>query len=112
MLRADDYWRTIGGTTFLPGTNRAADRFVRASFYIDAIPKVKDSREAVAAVFSVIRNCSVPLGISTPGEPNISSTWLAYALRTRKAKSIFANRRALSQYLLGRFQGCRRCPSA
>ena len=88
QLALDDYWRTIGGTTFLPGTNRAADRFVRASFYIDAIPKVKDSREAVAAVFSVIRNCSVPLGISTPGEPNISSTrWRT--LSDQKSKIYF-----------------------
>ena len=29
---------------------------------------------AVAAVFSVMRNVSVPYGISTPDEPNISST--------------------------------------
>lgn len=58
----------------LPGTNRAADRFVRASYYIDAIPKTADTRTAVASVFSVIRNCSVPYGISSESEPNISST--------------------------------------
>jgi len=74
QLALDDYWKTIGGTTFLPGTNRAADRFVRASFYTNAIPKVDDERQAVAGIFSVIRNASVPLGISTPGQPNISST--------------------------------------
>ncbi len=74
QLALDDYWKNIGGTTFLPGTNRAADRFVRASFYINAIPKVEDMRTAVASVFSVIRNTSVPLGITTPDQPNISST--------------------------------------
>ena len=74
QLAFNDYWKNIGGTTFLPGTNRAADRFVRASFYINAIPKVADTRTAVASVFSVIRNTSVPLGITTPNEPNISST--------------------------------------
>ena len=58
----------------LPGSNRAADRFVRTSFYINAIPKTANNREAVASAFSVIRNASVPLGISTPGQPNISST--------------------------------------
>lgn len=31
-------------------------------------------RTAVASVFSVIRNTSVPLGITTPDQPNISST--------------------------------------
>lgn len=74
QLALNDYWRNIGGETFLPGTNRAADRFVRASFYINAIPKVEDTRIAVASVFSVIRNTSVPYGISTPNQPNISST--------------------------------------
>ncbi|MBS1517004.1 MAG: linear amide C-N hydrolase [Bacteroidetes bacterium] len=74
QLALNEYWKEIGGTTFLPGTNRAADRFVRASFYINAIPQTDDTRLSVASVFSVIRNCSVPLGISTPNQPNISST--------------------------------------
>jgi len=74
QLALDAYWRQIGGTTMLPGTNRAADRFVRASFYINAIPKDPDPNKALASVFSVIRNVSVPYGISTPGQPNISST--------------------------------------
>jgi len=74
QLALNKYWEGIGGTTMLPGTNRASDRFVRASFYINAIPKTADQREAVASAFSVIRNVSVPRGISTPGQPNISST--------------------------------------
>lgn len=74
QLALNSYWQQIGGTTMLPGTNRAADRFVRASFYINAIPKTANNSEAIAGAFSVIRNVSVPLGISTPGQPNISST--------------------------------------
>jgi choloylglycine hydrolase len=74
QLALNQYWQGIGGTTMLPGTNRAADRFVRASFYINAVPKTADNREAVASAFSVIRNVSVPRGISTPSQPNISST--------------------------------------
>ncbi|MGC7403923.1 linear amide C-N hydrolase [Pandoraea pneumonica] len=74
QLALNQYWTQIGGTTFLPGTNRSADRFARASFYINAIPKNEDPVEALASVFSVIRNASVPYGITTPGEPNISST--------------------------------------
>jgi choloylglycine hydrolase len=70
----DTYWKQVGGLTMLPGTNRAADRFVRASFYLDVLPTKVDDATAVAAAFSVIRNASVPLGISTPGEPNIAST--------------------------------------
>ncbi|MFU8829058.1 MAG: linear amide C-N hydrolase [Phycisphaerales bacterium] len=74
QLALNRYWQEIGGTVMLPGTNRAADRFVRASFYINAVPQTDDPYEAVAAVFSVIRNCSVPRGITTPDQPNISST--------------------------------------
>ncbi len=74
QLAINTYWEGIPGTIMLPGTNRAADRFVRASYYIHAIPKTDNTRVAVASVFSVIRNCSVPYGISSPDEPNISST--------------------------------------
>jgi penicillin V acylase-like amidase (Ntn superfamily) len=86
QLALDTYWKGVGGLTFLPGTNRAADRFVRASFLLDAIPKQLDPNyivgvpnqsyafQAVASVMSVMRSVSVPLGISTPNQPNISST--------------------------------------
>lgn len=74
QLAINAYWKTIPGTVMLPGTNSAADRFTRASYYINAIPKTDNTRVAIPSVFSVIRNCSVPLGISSPTEPNISST--------------------------------------
>ena len=69
-----DYWQQIGGLTMLPGTNRAPDRFVRASFYINAVVKSADPKVAVPAVMSVMRNVSVPYGISTPDKPHIAST--------------------------------------
>ena len=74
QLALNQYWKQIGGTVFMPGTNRAADRFARASFYIQAIPKHVDSNSSLASVFSVIRNVSVPYGLNTEEEPNISST--------------------------------------
>ncbi|WP_300686899.1 linear amide C-N hydrolase [Chryseobacterium sp.] len=74
QLALNNYWKGIPGTVMLPGTNRAADRFVRASYYINAIPQTADIRTAVASVFGVIRNCSVPYGITSATEPNISST--------------------------------------
>ncbi|WOC17290.1 putative protein YxeI [Pseudochrobactrum sp. MP213Fo] len=74
QLALNSYWQQIGGTVMLPGTNRAADRFARASFYVNAIPKTDDAEETLASAFSVIRNASVPFGISTPDQPNISST--------------------------------------
>lgn len=74
QLPLNEYWKQIGGTVMLPGTNRASDRFARASFYINAAQQSEKPREAVAAVFSVMRNVSVPRGISTPDQPNISTT--------------------------------------
>lgn len=86
QLALNTYWQGIGGLTFLPGTNRAADRFARASFLLGAIPRQKDANyirgvpeqsftyQAVASVMSVMRAVSVPLGITTPDQPNISST--------------------------------------
>jgi penicillin V acylase-like amidase (Ntn superfamily) len=85
QLALNEYWKQIGGTVMLPGTNRAADRFARASFYINAIPKAENPNEALASVFSVIRNASVPYGIATPNEPNISSTrWRTVSDQKRK----------------------------
>ena len=74
QLALNEYWKSIGGLSFLPGTNRAADRFARASFYINALPETDDEKIAVASVFSVVRNASVPYGISTPESPEISTT--------------------------------------
>src|SRR5690606_11228162 len=85
QLALNTYWQGIGGTVMLPGTNRAADRYARASFYANAIPKFEDQNMAVASVFSVIRNVSVPFGISTPDQPNISSTrWRTVVDHKRK----------------------------
>lgn len=74
QLTLNSYWKEIGGLVMLPGTSRAADRFVRASFYINAIPQTDNIVLALSGVFSVIRNVSAPLGLSTPNEPNIAST--------------------------------------
>jgi penicillin V acylase-like amidase (Ntn superfamily) len=80
QLTLNNYWKEIGGLVMLPGTSRAADRFVRASFYINAIPQTDNIVSALAGVFSVIRNASAPLGLSTPGQPNIASTlWRSVA---------------------------------
>ncbi|HTF70088.1 MAG TPA: linear amide C-N hydrolase [Edaphobacter sp.] len=85
QLALEEYWKQIGGTVFLPGTNRASDRFARASFYINAIPQDEAPDVLIASVFSVIRNVSVPYGINTPDQPNISSTrWRTVSDQKRK----------------------------
>jgi len=98
QLALDTYWRTIGGQTMLPGTNRAADRFVRASYYMDTVKKSDDTNEALATALSVIRNVSVPVGISTPGQPNIAATqWRTMSDHKNK---VYYFESAYSPYLL------------
>lgn len=80
QLAIAKYWENVPGKVFLPGSVTAADRFVRASFFLKAIPQTDNTRVAVAAVFSVIRNVSVPYGFSLEGFPNLSTTrWRSVA---------------------------------
>ncbi|PHM54996.1 linear amide C-N hydrolase [Xenorhabdus hominickii] len=76
QLEEQTYWENIPGTEELPGTNRSSARFARAQFYINAIPQQTTPNKAVAGVFSVIRNVSVPYGLMDTSEdsPEISST--------------------------------------
>ncbi|WP_409161158.1 linear amide C-N hydrolase [Pectobacterium sp. B2J-2] len=86
QLTLNAYWDQIGGNVMLPGTNRAADRFVRASFYVDNVSpnklipgaaeknKIEKDKADLATAFSIIRNASVPYGYSLPNMPNIAST--------------------------------------
>jgi choloylglycine hydrolase len=69
-----EYWRGVNPREFLPGTVRASDRFVRAQFYINAVDQSADARTAAASGFSVIRQTSVPWGISVADAPNLSTT--------------------------------------
>ncbi|MFL1462224.1 linear amide C-N hydrolase [Roseococcus sp. DSY-14] len=64
----------FGGTDPLPGTHEAADRFVRAAYYVTHLPTPRSQREAVAAIMSVMRNVSAPFGVADPARPNISTT--------------------------------------
>ncbi|WP_447594243.1 linear amide C-N hydrolase [Aquipseudomonas campi] len=80
QLAVTRYWQGVDGRMFLPGTNRASDRFVRASYYADAVVQSDDPRIAAAATFSIVRNVSVPYGISLPDAPNLSTTrWRSVA---------------------------------
>ena len=74
QLALASYWTQIGGTVMLPGTSRASDRFARAAFYVKAIAPDGPPDQLRASVYGIIRNISVPLGISTPEQPEISST--------------------------------------
>ena len=98
QLGLNGYWEEVGGQTFLPGTNRASDRFVRATYYLETVKKPEDANEALATALSVIRSTSVPVGITTPGQPNIASTqWRTMADHRTK---VYFFESAFSPYLL------------
>jgi choloylglycine hydrolase len=86
QLAIEAYWGHIDPLAFLPGSFNAADRFARVSYMIGAIPREIDARtisavpsgtfenQAAASVLSVMRAVSVPLGITHPTKPNLSSS--------------------------------------
>ena len=84
QLALDTYWREIGGAAMLPGTARPADRFVRTVYYLSLLPQTADPERAVTDVYSVLRNASVPFGVTTPGQPNVAATlWRSVADQKR-----------------------------
>lgn len=68
-------WKNRDPNSELPGSIRSEDRFVRASYYLSQLPQTTDDRKAVAGVFSVMRNVSVPWGVSDAAHPNLSPTY-------------------------------------
>ncbi len=74
QIAINTYWDLIGGNRMLPGTINAADRYVRASYFLKSSPKFKEPHMAVASMFSQMRSIGVPLGMADPDHPNISAT--------------------------------------
>ncbi|MFA6268048.1 MAG: linear amide C-N hydrolase [Pseudolabrys sp.] len=67
-------YHVFGGTEALPGTSDAADRFVRAAYYIQNQTRPSDLRQTVARMLSVIRNVSQPFVQPDPKRPEASHT--------------------------------------
>ncbi len=87
QLAIMEYWKETGGLTkSLPGTSRAADRFVRATFLLEGIPTEAKPQyitgvagqkfyfQAMMSVLSVMRSVGTPLGIDVDNQPWVSST--------------------------------------
>ncbi|MGL6224305.1 MAG: linear amide C-N hydrolase [Steroidobacteraceae bacterium] len=87
QLAIMEYWKEAGGISkFLPGTSRAADRFVRTSFlldvlpgevsqtYISGTPQQSFKFQAPMAVLSLMRSVGTPLGFANEEQPWVSST--------------------------------------
>jgi hypothetical protein len=87
QLAIMEYWKEAGGLEkSLPGTSRAADRFVRTSYLLDALPAETAPKyisgtpqqsfkfQAPMAVLSLMRSVGTPLGFSLEEQPWVSST--------------------------------------
>jgi choloylglycine hydrolase len=68
------YWNEVGGNAMLPGTERPADRFIRAQYYLDGSTVTGDATQALAEVFAIVRNVSVPMIHPTADKPNVAPT--------------------------------------
>jgi choloylglycine hydrolase len=85
QLKLNAKWSDVDKNEELPGSIQSQDRFVRASYYLSKLPQTNDERQAVAGVFSVMRNVSVPWGVGDPQRPNLSPTyWRSVADSTNK----------------------------
>jgi choloylglycine hydrolase len=85
QLKLNAKWDDVDKNKELPGSIQSQDRFVRASYYLSKLPQTADERQAVAGVFSVMRNVSVPWGVGDPEHPNLSPTyWRSVANSTNK----------------------------
>lgn len=89
QLAITDYWRNIGGRNFLPGSDRAADRFAKATFYLEGLPQTISDKDAVSGVFSIIRNASVPFGVGTKDHPELASTQWRTLLDSKNLRYYF-----------------------
>jgi hypothetical protein len=89
----------------LPGTNRAADRFARASFYISAIPE-GESPDITLAGVQRHPQCFRSLWDYDSRPAQYFLDPLAHGLRPEE-KDLLLRIRTNPQYLLGPFQGRR-----
>lgn len=93
------YWQTIGGNSMLPGTVRAADRFVRMSYYVNAVKRTANPQEAVSTALSLIRNASAPFGMTPPPyEPYEAATYWRTVTDHKTRRYYFDSPRSLDVF--------------
>ena len=81
----------LGGDQPIPGSTLASDRFARASYYVSRLERPKTELQAVAGMFSVIRNAAQPFRAPDLGKPEASQTlWQTVSDLTNK-RYVFAS---------------------
>lgn len=61
-MDAEHAFQKLSRDTSLPGNVNPVDRFQRAAFFSRFLPQPRDTRQAIAAMFSIMANVSVPFG--------------------------------------------------
>ncbi len=79
----------LGGDKPLPGSTLASDRFARASFYVEHQVQPKTQLDAIAAMFSIIRNAAQPFRTPEPGKPDASQTIWQVVLDLTNKRYVF-----------------------
>lgn len=79
----------LGGDKPLPGSTLASDRFARASYYIERQVTPKTQVDAIAAMFSIIRNAAQPFRAPEPGKPDASQTIWQVVLDLTNRRYVF-----------------------
>lgn len=75
----------LGGDKPLPGSTLATDRFARATYYVEHQVQPSTQLQAMAAMFSIIRNAAQPFRLPEPGKPDASQTiWQVVADLTNR----------------------------
>jgi penicillin V acylase-like amidase (Ntn superfamily) len=90
-------YRPFGGELPPPGDITSPDRFVRASYFRHYLPEPQNLQEAVAGVFQVVANVSVPYG-APYADGGVYPTWwragadltnLTYYFGSTRSPSLF-----------------------
>ena len=79
----------LGGDKPLPGSTLASDRFARASYYVKHQVQPKTQVDAIAAMFSIIRNAAQPFRTPEPGKPDASQTIWQVVLDLTNKRYVF-----------------------
>lgn len=82
-------YQGLGGDKPLPGSTLASDRFARALFYVEHQVQPKTQVDAIAAMFSIIRNAAQPFRTPEPGKPDASQTIWQVVLDLTNKRYVF-----------------------
>lgn len=82
-------YQGLGGDLPLPGSTLASDRFARALFYVEHQVQPKTQVDAIAAMFSIIRNAAQPFRTPEPGKPDASQTIWQVVLDLTNKRYVF-----------------------